>query len=121
MAGTVDANGVLWKSTKVGSFAESFGGCTNLYDTLAASAKKQGDKPAAGLRPIVSSEMVDGFEKLKMATYFEWLTYTDYLKEVDDLASGMVQAIPTLKALDTVVIYAETSRPWMMAAYACWR
>ena len=44
MAGTVDANGVLWKSTKVGSFAESFGGCTNLYDTLAASAKKQGDK-----------------------------------------------------------------------------
>ena len=26
-----------------------------------------------------------------------------------------------LKALDTVVIYAETSRPWMMAAYACWR
>ena len=81
MAGTVDANGVLWKSTKVGSFAESFGGCTNLYDTLAASAKKQGDKPAAGLRPIVSSEMVDGFEKLKMATYFEWLTYTNYLKE----------------------------------------
>ena len=26
-----------------------------------------------------------------------------------------------LKALDTVVIYAETSRPWMIAAYACWR
>ena len=26
-----------------------------------------------------------------------------------------------LKALDTVVIYADTSRPWMMAAYACWR
>ena len=26
-----------------------------------------------------------------------------------------------LKALDTVVIYAETSHPWMIAAYACWR
>ena len=26
-----------------------------------------------------------------------------------------------LKAKDTVVIYAETSRPWMIAAYACWR
>ena len=55
MAGTVDANGVLWKSTKVGSFAESFGGCTNLYDTLAASAKKQGDKPAAGPLRVFSN------------------------------------------------------------------
>jgi len=120
-AGTVDANGLLWKSTQVGKFTDSFGGCTNLYDTLAESAKKNGDKPAAGLRPIVSSEMVGGFEKLKMATHFDWLTYADYIKEVDDLASGMVKAIPTLKASDTVVIYAETSRPWMIAAYACWR
>jgi len=102
-------------------FTDSFGVCTNLYDTLAESAKKNGDKPAAGLRPIVSSEMVGGFEKLKMATHFDWLTYADYIKEVDDLASGMVKAIPTLKASDTVVIYAETSRPWMIAAYACWR
>jgi hypothetical protein len=94
MAGTVDANGVLWKSTMVGSFTESFGGCTNLYDTLAASAKKQGDKPAAGLRPIVSSEMVDGFEKLMMATYFEWLTYTDYLKESRRLPNPTPTANP---------------------------
>jgi len=121
IAGTVDENGLLWKSTQVGKFTDSFGGCANLYDSLAESAKKNGDKPAAGLRQIVSSEMVGGFEKLKMATAFDWLTYAEYLKEVDDLASGMVKAIPTLKALDTVVIYAETSRPWMIAAYACWR
>ena len=96
-AGTVDANGLLWKSTQVGKFTDSFGGCTNLYDSLAESAKKNGDKPAAGLRPIVSSEMVGGFEKLKMATHFDWLTYADYIKEVDDLASGMVKAIPTCR------------------------
>jgi hypothetical protein len=96
-AGTVDANGLLWKSTLVGQFSDALGGCANLYDTLAESAKKNGDKPAAGLRPIVSSEMVGGFEKLKMATHFDWLTYADYIKEVDDLASGMVKAIPTCR------------------------
>ena len=94
-AGTVDANGVLWKSTQVGKFTDSFDGCASLYDTLAASAKKNGDKPAAGLRPIVDSTMVGGFEKLTMAKHFEWLTYADYLKQVDDLGAGMVKAIPT--------------------------
>ena len=98
IAGTVDENGLLWKSTQVGKFTDSFGGCANLYDSLAESAKKNGDKPAAGLRQIVSSEMVGGFEKLKMATAFDWLTYAEYLKEVDDLASGMVKAIPTCRS-----------------------
>jgi len=74
-AGTVDANGILWKSSQVGKCTDSFEGCANLYDTLAASAKKNGDRPAAGLRPVVESQMVGGFEKLKMATHFEWLTY----------------------------------------------
>jgi len=120
-AGTVDDKGLLWKSTQVGKFCEPYGGYANMYDSLAASAKKSGDRPAAGLRKVVSSEQVDGFEKLVMATTFDWLTYSQYIKEVDDLAAGMVAAIPTLKALDTVVIYAETSRPWMIAAYACWR
>ena len=97
-AGTVDENGLLWKSTQVGKFTDSFGGCANLYDSLAESAKKNGDKPAAGLRQTVSSEMVGGFEKLKMATSFDWLTYAEYLKEVEDLASGMVKAIPTCRS-----------------------
>ena len=97
-AGTVDKNGLLWKSTQVGKFSEPYGGYANMYDTLAASAKKNGDRPAAGLRRVVSSEQVDGFEKLVMANTFDWLTYSDYIKEVDDLAAGMVAAIPTCRS-----------------------
>ena len=97
-AGTVDKNGLLWKSTQVGKFSEPYGGYANMYDTLAASAKKNGNRPAAGLRRVVSSEQVDGFEKLVMANTFDWLTYSAYIKEVDDLAAGMVAAIPTCRS-----------------------
>lgn len=97
-AGTVDEKGLLWKSTQVGKFSDPYGGFANMYDTLAASAKKNGDRPAAGLRKVVSSEQVDGFEKLVMATTFDWLTYSQYIKEVDDFASGMVAAIPTCRS-----------------------
>ena len=120
-AGTVDEKGILWKASQVGKFTESFKDASNLYDTLVASCKENGARPAAGLRKVVKSEVVGGFEKLVMATEFEFLTYADYQTEVDSFASGMVAAIPSLKANDTVVIYAETSRPWMISAYACWR
>eukprot|EP00320_Phaeocystis_rex_P009045 CAMPEP_0119056244 /NCGR_PEP_ID=MMETSP1178-20130426/931_1 /TAXON_ID=33656 /ORGANISM="unid sp, Strain CCMP2000" /LENGTH=690 /DNA_ID=CAMNT_0007036949 /DNA_START=3 /DNA_END=2078 /DNA_ORIENTATION=+ len=120
-AGTVDENGLLWKSTKVGKLTDSFGNFQNLFDTLEESVKRNGNKPAAGMRHIVETKMVDGFEKYKMSTHYDWLTYDGYFKEIENLASGMAQAIPSLKPEDTVVMYAETSRPWMMAAYACWR
>jgi len=120
-AGTVDEKGILWKASQVGKFTESFRGAENLYATLVASVKENGDRPAAGLRKVVRSEQVGGFEKLVMATEFEFLTYADYQTQVDSFASGIVAAIPSLKPNDTVVIYAETSRPWMISAYACWR
>jgi len=120
-AGTVDEAGILWKTSQVGKFTDSFNDCANLYDSLVMSAKANGPRLAAGTRQVVETQVVDGFEKLRMANQFDFLTYTQYLKEVENLASGMVQAIPTLKPKDTVVIYAGTSRPWMMSAYACWR
>ena len=111
-AGTVDKNGLLWKSTQVGKFSEPYGGYANMYDTLAASAKKNGDRPAAGLRRVVSSEQVDGFEKLVMAETFDWLTYSDYIKEVDDLAAGMVAAIPTCRSTgQSGLLFTQPRRP----------
>ena len=110
-AGTVDKNGLLWKSTQVGKFSEPYGGYANMYDTLAASAKKNGDRPAAGLRRVVSSEQVDGFEKLVMANTFDWLTYSDYIKEVDDLAAGMVAAIPTCRSTAKCLLFTQPRPP----------
>ena len=50
-AGSVDENGILWKASQPGSFIGPLGGATNVYDTLVASAKKNGPRPAAGVRP----------------------------------------------------------------------
>jgi len=111
-AGTVDKNGLLWKSTQVGKFSEPYGGYANMYDTLAASAKKNGDRPAAGLRKVLESEQVDGFEKLVMAKTFDWLTYSAYIKEVDDLAAGMVAAIPTCRSTgQSGLLFTQPRRP----------
>ena len=112
-AGTVDKNGLLWKSTQVGKFSEPYGGYANMYDTLAASAKKNGNRPAAGLRRVVSSEVDDsGFEKLVMAGTFDWLTYSAYIKEVDDLAAGMVAAIPTCRSTgQSGLLFTQPRRP----------
>ena len=121
-AGNVDKNGVLWNGNQeVGTFSGPHKGCSNLYETLVKSVAENGSKEAAGIRTIVETRKVGGFEKYRMSRDFQYLTYTEYLKEVDNLGSGLVQAVPSLEPNDTVVIYAETSRPWMISAYACWR
>jgi len=118
--GTVDENGILWKSTQPGAFTDSFGSASNLYETLVASAKANGSSPAAGQRPVTATHMVKGFEKYELGVY-DFMTYTDYFTAVESLGSGMTAAIPGMTKGDTVVIYAETQRAWMLAAYAAWR
>ena len=64
------------------------------------------------MRKVVSSEQVDGFEKLVMATTFDWLTYSQYIKEVDDLAAGMVAAIPTCRSTgQSGLLFAQPQPP----------
>ena len=117
-AGTVDEKGLLWKSTQVGKFSEPYGGYANMYDTLAASAKKNGNRPAAGLRRVVSSEQVDGFEKLVLGEY-QWLSYKDYFTRVENFGSGLASL--GLDPGSNVVIYADTQYQWMLSAYGVWR
>jgi len=118
--GTVDENGVMWKSTRVGSFVDGYKGCKNLYSTLAMSARANLTAKTAGLRPVVKrSHTEDGFEKLVLGDY-EWMTYGDYFNEVEAIGAGLAKALP-ISAGDTVVIYADTQRAWMQAAYGCWR
>ncbi|EOD15182.1 hypothetical protein EMIHUDRAFT_459357 [Emiliania huxleyi CCMP1516] len=121
MAGKVDENGVLWNANQVGAFSDCFGGHKNLWETLVASAATHGPLQCAGVRKILEVVPEGGFEKLRMAPNYEWMTYSEYFKTADSLGAGLAEAIPGLKANDTVVIYADTQRDWMLAAYACWR
>lgn len=119
--GVVDESGILWKATRVGTFLDSFDGCANLFESLQKAVAQHGRRPAAGVRAVEETKIVDGFEKLRLSTSYSFLSYTEYMHEVESFASGMAQAIPSLCKNDTIVIYADTSCPWMIAAYACWR
>jgi len=118
-AGVIDENGVLWKATNPGKFVEPT--CENLYDSLAESAKKNGSRQAAGIRTVKETTKEGNFEKLVMSEQFYWMTYTEYFEQVECFGKGLAKAIPGLAPKETVVIYAETGRPWMIAAYGCWR
>ena len=113
--------GILWKTGATpGTFLGPYAGADNLYTTLKTSAAKHLSKLAAGSREVTSTTMVDGFEKYTMGEY-EWMTYGDYFQTVENLGSGIAKTIPALKSGETIVIYAETQRAWMIAAYAAWR
>jgi len=121
MSGHVDEAGILWKATQPGKFTDSFNGCTNVWDALVESAKKNGSKPCAGVRNVLEQTFEGKFEKLVLSKEYYWLTYGEYFKTCENFGSGLAAAIPSLAPKDTVVIYAETQRPWMMAAFGCWR
>jgi len=118
--GTVDENGVLWKATQPGKLTEGYNGCANLYESLANSAKMNLTRKTAGARPILRTEQEKGFEKWVLGPY-EWMTYGQYFNEVEAFGAGMAKKLPSLGSGDTVVIYADTQRAWMQAAYGCWR
>ncbi|KAL1518661.1 hypothetical protein AB1Y20_002949 [Prymnesium parvum] len=118
--GHVDEKGILWKASQPGKFTDSFNSCPTLWHTIEASGKQNASRPAAGQRPVLTTTIVDGFEKVTLGE-FEWVTYGKYLEQVEHLAAGLVGAVPTLSPKDTVVLYADTQRAWMMSAYASWR
>lgn len=121
MAGVVDEDGVLWSAQQPGEFTSVFGSCNTVWDSLVAAAEAHGAQPAAGERSIVSSQIIDGYEKLVLSKNYSWWSYRQYEQRAAGFGSGLVKTIPSLEKGDTVVIYAETSRAWMLAAYGCWR
>ena len=123
--GTVDDQGVLYKATQPGKLTDGFLGkdgkpCHNVYQTLAESCATNLDRMCAGQRPITERVEVDGWEKLVLGPY-EWITYGEYFNVVESFGAGLVSRIPTYSKGDTIVIYADTQRAWMQAAYGAWR
>jgi len=122
--GTVDANGVLWKSTYPGKFrtvpAE---GIVTCWDTLVASVKRNGTRTAVGWRNVMERTMEKhgdkSFEKLVMGPY-NYMTYNEYFAKVESMGASLVKRCG-LKAGDRVLIFADTQKEWLMSAFACWR
>jgi len=121
VVGVVDNDGILWKATQnVGTFKEDFQGCSNLWQSLEQSVRVNGKRPAAGTRPVLTTTIVDGFEKYTLGPY-QWQTYSEYFEQVSHFGAGLSATIPTIAKGDTIVIYADTQRAWMQAAYGAWR
>mmetsp|Transcript_15380 Transcript_15380/g.38770 ORF Transcript_15380/g.38770 Transcript_15380/m.38770 type:complete len:685 (+) Transcript_15380:438-2492(+) len=122
--GVVDSNGVLWKATSVGKFAETpEPGVTTIWEAMTTAAKAHGDKPACGAREVIKREMEavgeKSLEKLTLGPY-SWLTYAEFFARIEAFGSALV-AQTGLKAGDPMVIFAESQRDWMVAAYGAWR
>jgi len=122
LAGVVDADGVLWKATKVGSFVDSIEGVNNAWDAIEKRCKETPGRLLVGKRPILTTDLEDGkFEKFTLGPY-EFTNCSEYLDRVTNLGAGLQKlAGDLLSQSPYVCIYAETQLEWMLAAYASWR
>ena len=119
MAGTVDKNGVLWKSTRVGSFVSTPApGIDTAWAAICDAVEKYGQDPAVGWRPVKERHQVEGFEKLVLGDY-QWMSYKDYFTRLENFGSGLASL--GLAPGSNVVIYADTQYQWMLSAYGVWR
>ena len=71
--GTVDSNGVLWKSTSVGKFLPPAEGTETIWGCIKNAATQYRDRNAVGERSVVEKQVVDGFEKFVMSDEFSFL------------------------------------------------
>ena len=76
--GTVDANGVLWKSTMVGKFVQPDEASKTIWGCIKNAAANYTALEAVGERAVKEKQMVDGFEKFVMGD-FSFLTYAKRL------------------------------------------
>lgn len=122
--GTVDQNGVLWKSTRVGSFVDKPSeDVSTIWESITVAAKRHGARKACGWRNVLTREMEPAgdksFEKLTLGPY-NWLTYGQFYAKIEAFGSALV-AETGLKPGDPIVIFADTQKDWMLAAYGAWR
>jgi len=119
-AGTVDDNGVLWKSTSAGKLLYPPKDCDTAWAAIAMACKKFTASDAVGERSVVKKEIVDGFEKFEMSDNFNFITYGAYFNRIEAVGSGMAR-LPELSPGKKVIIYADTQMLWMLTAFAAWR
>ena len=118
-AGKVDKDGVLWKATRVGSYTSvPAPDVLTIWDSITVSARKHADRNAVGWRDVVSTEMEKSFEKHVMGPY-NFMTYAEMMKRIDSFGAALVGL--GLKPGSPVVIFAETAKEWMIAAFGAWR
>ena len=118
--GTVDSNGVLWKSTSVGKLYEPTAELETCWHAISSACKKYTEMTAVGERAVVEKQVVNGFEKFVFSPEYSFITYGAYFKRIEDLGSGLVK-LPELSPGSRVIIYADTQMLWMLSAFACWR
>ena len=87
--GIVDADGVLWKASKVGSFTCTVPGIETAWAALEKRCTDTPDKRLVGKRPILTRELEDGkFEKFTLGEY-QYLTCKQYFDRVTNAAAGL--------------------------------
>ncbi|MEL6338260.1 MAG: AMP-binding protein, partial [Pseudomonadota bacterium] len=87
---------------------------------MEGSFARFGGNRCCGWRPVLKRETEGKFEKLTLAEDFRWWTYAQLREHAVALARGM-EAKCGLQKGDTVLIFAETQRDWIVAALACFR
>jgi long-chain acyl-CoA synthetase len=120
--GTVDENGVLWKSTRVGKFIERPSGAPEVsttWEALLSVCGKYKLQPAVGWRPVERRETgADGMEKLVLGNY-QWLSYGEYFTRIEHFGAGLVKL--GMQPKDNLIIFADTQYQWMLSAFGAWR
>eukprot|EP00966_Prymnesium_polylepis_P110225 2550441-Prymnesium_polylepis.1 len=116
--GTVDANGVLYKTTAKGQMIQYISEEARTgYDVIKLAATQFGPRDCVGKRPVLSTDIVDGFEKLTLGAY-EYITFAQYISRIDNLGSGLAKYV---SPGDYILIYAGTQLEWTLSAFAAWR
>mmetsp|Transcript_24026 Transcript_24026/g.50395 ORF Transcript_24026/g.50395 Transcript_24026/m.50395 type:complete len:711 (-) Transcript_24026:693-2825(-) len=119
--GVVDADGVLWNASTVGTFTTPEPGIETAYDVVIRACERFSSQQGFGKRALLQRhyEMVQGkeVEKLTFADEYTWMTYGEYRTALHALGGGMVK-FARLKPGDHVVIYAETQLDWMLSCIA---
>ena len=95
-------------------------GCETVFEVFQYAVRVNGPKRAVGERQLLSTESVDGFEKLNLASKYTFLTFNELNQKVADVSSGLVRECG-VKSKDRVIIYADTKMDWMITAQACFR
>ena len=117
-------NEVLYKSTAqtktmmVDDPEFVFPGCpSTCYEMIKQAGTRFRTLQAVGSRPVLSRQMVDGFEKLTLGPY-EYTTYEAYLRRIEHLGIGLASYVAPG---EYVTIYAGTQLEWTLSAFSCWR
>lgn len=114
---------ILWNTSQVkdgkGEHLAKVGDSVTLADVITTSTEKFKNHRAVGARPLIKREMEGKFEKLTLGDY-QWMTYNEWGARISAFGSGLKE-FSGIESGDRMLIYAETQRDWMTAAFAGWK